>query len=40
MEVKITESDIQEMMEKADANNDGVVDEEEFYHIMTRIARQ
>jgi Ca2+-binding EF-hand superfamily protein len=34
----IEESYIQEMIERADVNNDGVVSEEEFYLIMTRVS--
>lgn len=32
----IDEHELQEMIEKADADNDGLVSEEEFYNIMTR----
>lgn len=40
LEVKLSEGEVQQMVERADANNDGVVDEEEFYQIMTRLAKQ
>lgn len=32
------ENEIQEMIERADINNDGVVTEDEFYLIMTRLS--
>jgi Ca2+-binding EF-hand superfamily protein len=32
----IDEHELQEMIEKADADNDGLVSEEEFYNIMTK----
>lgn len=32
----IDESELQEMIEKADQDNDGLVSEEEFYNLMTR----
>jgi centrin-1 len=32
----IDEHELQEMIEKADADNDGLVSEEEFYNVMTR----
>lgn len=32
----IDEHELQEMIEKADADNDGQISEEEFYNIMTR----
>lgn len=32
----IEDSDLQEMIERADADNDGLVSEEEFYSIMTK----
>ena len=38
LELSLEESEIQEMIERADVNNDGVVSEEEFYEIMTHIS--
>ena len=32
----IDDSELQEMIERADADNDGLVSEEEFYNIMTK----
>lgn len=32
----IDEQELQEMIEKADADHDGLVSEEQFYNIMTR----
>ena len=32
----IDEHELQEMIEKADQDHDGLVSEEEFYNIMTR----
>jgi Ca2+-binding EF-hand superfamily protein len=32
----IEDTDLQEMIERADADNDGLVSEEEFYSIMTK----
>jgi Ca2+-binding EF-hand superfamily protein len=38
LDLQLDESEIQEMVERADLNNDGVVTEDEFYLIMTRIS--
>lgn len=32
----IDESELQEMIERADTNGDGLVSEEEFYNIITK----
>ena len=32
----IDDSELQEMIERADVDNDGLISEEEFYAIMTR----
>lgn len=32
----IDDSELQEMIERADVDNDGLISEEEFYSIMTR----
>jgi centrin-1 len=32
----IDDSELQEMIERADTDNDGLVSEEEFYNIMTK----
>jgi len=32
----IDDSELQEMVERADTDNDGLVSEEEFYNIMTK----
>ncbi len=32
----IDDSELQEMLERADTDNDGLVSEEEFYNIMTK----
>ena len=34
----IDESELQEMIERADTDNDGMVSEEEFYNIITKKA--
>lgn len=36
---KIDEQELQEMIDKADLDNDGLVSEEEFYQIMTKRAK-
>jgi Ca2+-binding EF-hand superfamily protein len=38
LDLELDESEIQEMVERADLNNDGVITEDEFYLIMTRIS--
>jgi Ca2+-binding EF-hand superfamily protein len=38
LDVAVDENEIQEMIERADLNNDGVVTEDEFELIMTRLS--
>lgn len=38
LELQVDENEIQDMVERADLNNDGVITEDEFYLIMTRIS--
>ena len=36
LNIEISEQELQAMIEKADLDRDGLVSEEEFYHIMSR----
>ena len=38
LDLKIDENEIQEMIDRADINNDGVITEDEFYLILTKVS--